>query len=81
MGGRIGLGHGTIHIHDVACLVLSYTCTMKQAVKAPKELVLAVLARLKDCGVEILVAPYEADAQVTCRVLLLLLFCSARGSR
>jgi hypothetical protein len=54
---------------------------MKQAVKAPKELVLAVLARLKDCGVEILVAPYEADAQVTCRVLLLLLFCSARGSR
>jgi hypothetical protein len=34
-------------------------------VKAPKELVVAVLARLKHCGVELLVAPYEADAQVT----------------
>lgn len=39
-----------------------------QAVKAPKELVLAVLSRLKRCGVEVLVAPYEADAQVNTRV-------------
>lgn len=35
-----------------------------QAVKAPQELVLAVLARLKHDGVELLVAPFEADAQV-----------------
>ncbi len=52
------------HAHAFIRTSTSFFQRRRQAVKAPKELVLAVLARLRDCGVELLVAPYEADAQV-----------------
>jgi hypothetical protein len=77
VGGWMGGGRGAIcplHSFDRVESVTSifsyqnhsptHTSNPPQAVKAPSELVLAVLARLKHCGVEILVAPFEADAQV-----------------